>query len=416
MTMRPNVNTWGPERWDYQSAHPKASYVAMNTLSSTLRRHRFARELDLPGRQFAYTFNEPGAARQTVAAWNEGWTSSTYLVPTDAKRAFRVDIMGGRTPLPIVDGFAPLEVSVTPSFLVLEGGSKAVELGPTFASALESDDETRSVAELHNPFSRPVKMRYRWRGFAPLRTPGNATGEVTLAPGERKRVETGVELVADRSFALGEAFLNRLELEIPALDLKGAVEVWHRVKAVSAPRGDYTRAPSLVIESQSQIVNRFEHDPHTIHLMWKGWEDSQGLIHFARDGEDLKMRVAVRDNRHQPAPAQADPREGDAVLIYLAHNGGMRAYAVTERDGQPVVSALDGTPNAALPTVRLSNEGGLRVYELRLSDVAEETRFNVVLVDHDGAPEGIESYGSAAPGGLPGQIDSANWPRLLWAK
>ena len=412
----------GTGEWAYEDSYPKASYVALNTLSTLTRGHKYQKQLELPGDRHAYVFGK--GDDQLIVSWNQGWSgsSSVYLVPTDARKVERVDLMGNRQSVPVIEGQALLEINATPTFLVLEGATKPLQLGEALAAPLETAAPDGAAVELRNPFTQPLQVNYRWNAPNTLKVGSEAQQTVTLAPGERKRIETTVELTGRRPVSLGENLTNRLDYAMPALNLKGTVEVPYRVNAVTVARGDYPKANSFLLDELNQVTNLFEADPNTDHLLWKSWQDKSVAAFLAQQGGDLKMRLQVTDDVHHAVAD--DVARGDSVLVWFSVPGktGVWSFAVAEVGGRAVVktlSAPDGMA-AAQPVASVQSEGSRRVFEVRFPLAAlglgEGARFNVVAVDHDNRPQGVEGYISAAPGGVPGQVDASQWPRLLMAK
>ena len=71
--------------------------------------------------------------------------------------------MGNRTPIPLVEGFATLEVNPTPSFLVLEGRDQTVGTRPRIRRARRNAQRNRLAVDLRNPFAKPIAVTYAWK-------------------------------------------------------------------------------------------------------------------------------------------------------------------------------------------------------------------------------------------------------------
>ena len=69
LSRKPDSKGYGPETWNYDEGTPKAAYVAMNTLTGTLRDQKFGKQLSLPTNQYAYSF--AGQNSQTIVSWNQ---------------------------------------------------------------------------------------------------------------------------------------------------------------------------------------------------------------------------------------------------------------------------------------------------------------------------------------------------------
>ena len=411
------------EEWDYENTYPKAAYVALNTLSTVMNGLKRQGQIELPDDQFAYAFADED--RRVIVAWDQSpsGVSTLRLIPTDADRAEWVDLMGNASAVPVVQGMAVLEVGPAPGFLVLHGAKRPVEAGPAFATTAERPDGP--AVALHNPFSRPIEVSYQWEPVSMFRLVDETSvqGALRLQPGERQVVATAMTLESDREFSLGSTLFSRLHYELAPFGVTGVVEVPHVLNAVSVPL-QYRPWASIVLEEQAQVVNRFEHDPHTAHLMWSSWRDNSAEVRLARKDGALTMKLDVLDDHHHAEPDEVV--DGDGVIIGLNVPGqqGSWRWAISDRDGAPRVRTLEtpqGRDASIQPEVKVEADR-LRTYEVIIDEAAvgieerhyrTDLRFNVTVVDHDGEPQGVESFLHAAPITEAAEPDPADWPRLV---
>ncbi len=122
---------------------PRDSYVAFAALSSTFGGGKFRRAVLDTDSRFVFEFRKGNDL--VLAAWDEsGPTCAKTPVETDAKRAWRVDLMGNKTAVPLKDGRTMLSIASEPSALVLEGAAFAsVDSGGLCAE--DSNAEERAV-------------------------------------------------------------------------------------------------------------------------------------------------------------------------------------------------------------------------------------------------------------------------------
>ena len=103
---------------------PRDSYVAFAALSSTVGGGEFRRAILDTDTRFVFEFRKGNDL--VIAAWDETNPADIKVpVETDAKRAWRVDLMGNRTTVPLKDGRTSLVMVFEPSALVLEGATFA---------------------------------------------------------------------------------------------------------------------------------------------------------------------------------------------------------------------------------------------------------------------------------------------------
>ena len=103
---------------------PRESYVAFAALSSTVGGGEFRRAIVDTDSRFVFEFRKGNDL--VLAAWDESGLAEVRVpVATDAKRAYRVDLMGNKTSLPLENGRALLAIEFVPSALVLEASTVA---------------------------------------------------------------------------------------------------------------------------------------------------------------------------------------------------------------------------------------------------------------------------------------------------
>ena len=109
--------SWTWENMDYDVASPKASYVAMNTVTSVLHGARFVRQIGLGANCFVFEFvGRDGNGIDVM--WRETKGKDTFDVVVASERDLeQVDLMGNTTPVAIERGKATVRVGSEPFFL-----------------------------------------------------------------------------------------------------------------------------------------------------------------------------------------------------------------------------------------------------------------------------------------------------------
>ena len=184
---------------------PRDSYVAFAALSSTFGGGEFRRAVLDTDTRFVFEFRKGG--NLVLAAWDESAQGRAAIpVETDAKRAWRVDLMGNKTAVPLKDGRTMLAIASEPSALVLEGAAFASvgigELGAEGSNAEECaivippDDPGRAPdfvfekpQQVHDFFeANPAERERLWQG------PKDNSARVWLSQDERGlRIRVEVE-------------------------------------------------------------------------------------------------------------------------------------------------------------------------------------------------------------------------------
>ena len=160
---------------------PRDSYVAFAALSSTVGGGEFRRAILDTETRFVFEFRK--GRNRVLAAWDETAPADVKIpVETDAKRAWRVDLMGNRTALPLEDGRTRLAFASEPSALVLEDA--------TFVSV----DVVALCAKSESGEARAVVIPPDALGRAPdfvLETPQQVHDFYVGNPAERERLWKG---------------------------------------------------------------------------------------------------------------------------------------------------------------------------------------------------------------------------------
>ena len=97
---------------------PRDTYVAFAALSTVVGGARFKRTLFDAGRAYGYEFSRQGSL--VVVAWDESALGAEMPVKTDAAGAWRVDLMGNREQLQVVDGKVLMKLGPEPSAVILD--------------------------------------------------------------------------------------------------------------------------------------------------------------------------------------------------------------------------------------------------------------------------------------------------------
>jgi hypothetical protein len=111
------AQSWTWENMNYDTACPKASYVALNTVTSVLHGARFVRQIELGQDCFVFEFiGRDGNGIDVL--WRETKDSDTFdAVLSSDKDLRRVDLMGNVTTVAVEQGKATVTVGSEPFFV-----------------------------------------------------------------------------------------------------------------------------------------------------------------------------------------------------------------------------------------------------------------------------------------------------------
>ena len=412
-----------------RAVYPKAAYVAMNTLSSVLGGARYVQQIQLPTDRYAFVFAHDDG-RRVIVAWNENESEAapTHLVETDAAQAVSYDLMGNPTETRIVGNRVRLDMSLTPSFLVMH----QTQTNPSVRDALVSAnpaapatmrDPVEASVELFNPFDQKVTYQVDWQP-SPAFSATTPAQSVQVNPGQSRTVTGSFTPDSPQAFGLGDVLVNAMTYRIDQQGIEGRLELPVVVNASTIPVGDFDARPTLVLDKTAQVFNRFEHDPAMIDTLWGGFRDLSAHVFAASDDSadaaDLNLRIRVRDDEHHPPALLTDP--GDTLTVHLASGDPARTLRIHVADGQPqplvqVVGQPDSTDTHGLTAAAVVREGLHTIYDLSVplqkwGLTWDDLRINLVIDDDDGRPHGVETTIHAQPP-RGDQHDPKDWPLLI---
>lgn len=390
---------------------PKAVFAACIELTRRMRGTRYLGELKLGPGRFGYVF--AGEGRRLAVLWNEdpglGDEPFALAVPM-LTTATAVDLMGNPTPLPVRGGVVMARLGSVPMYLELPGG----EAMPTVAGALlalpvevlASPGERISFPlRLRNPLAEPIKLDLAWdeQGRSETRT-------IELLGGCGG--EAWVSTTCPSTASWNAPAVLALRFAVQGGPWSGSVNVPIRTVQCIPAAAPEARAPDFAIETHAAVVNFFEADPAQQHNTWQGAVDCSARIWLWRGDGNLRLRVAVCDNRHhQPGPA-ADSWKGDGLqfaFVVPGQNGFWEVGAARAADGTLLrhiwryPQGCTADPGA-VGAVTTPISGGM-LYDVSLpyagfglSDQVLERgmRFNLIVNDNDG--EGRKGFMRIAPG------------------
>ncbi|HEX2947985.1 MAG TPA: beta-galactosidase [Armatimonadota bacterium] len=384
--------------------YPKAVYAAYNTFAQNFRDKQFKKQLDLGNGRWGFIF--AGPTEQIVTAWddNTGASENLLILQTDAQQAFRMDIMGNKTPVAITKGCVILPIAATPGYLVLNGAKTLPTLTGTSLVTVKAvhatvpgDTQVVSV-QLSNPLAAPVAVDASWIVPAPLQGKAEKSHMTIPAHGT---VMANLQLAAPQNMvaSYGEVRNLKFAYQFTGMPWTGTIDI-PIVTAAYIHDGNTERNADFVLEDRSHIFNLCENDPNTAHLTWQGPNDLSARIWLGRTANAMTMRVAVRDDKFFQPNTGGDVWKADGIQFAFQVPGqdGYWELGLTRlADGAPSVYTwttpkgfADPTAHTVLKTTQV--DGGV-IYEATLPfadfGLANEKlengiRFNLIVNDNDG--------------------------------
>lgn len=190
---------------------PRESYVAFAALATTFGGKTFKRTVLAKASRYMMAFaNDREIA---FGAWDESLAAPVRIkVKTDARCAWRVDLMGNREAAEIKDGAAEILIGADPSALVLEGAAFAA---PDMDAL--GDIPPPRVAAIEIPARNPVAFKRDRSKFKPdfvLDAHAQVTDFFAANPAEIGRLWTGPGDLSAKVWLFEEAEGLRLIVEV----------------------------------------------------------------------------------------------------------------------------------------------------------------------------------------------------------
>ena len=384
---------------DYE---PKPAYAAFNALTTVLRGHRYHGELEFGTGNLGFAFRDDST--WVVVAWSEsGGGIQQRVLTTDADTAHVVDIMGNRSALPLLPGGnVLLDVGRTPSYVVLEGASRAPRPAGSFIELSRTPVLVPGTArpvrfQVRNPM--PQARRFAFRFELPATLGADVLRkEARLAPREQRTIEFHVTV--PQSVDSGQQPpAAELSYEVQGTDLSGRLHVpMHFAKQVSNAPGT---KPDFVLDRIERVVNKFDADPTHKELQWQGPGDLSARISLFRGDGSLEVHIDVTDDVFVQPYQGKDTWKGDNVQMAFAvpgqdgywglnlaklEGGGTDVYCTRRPSG-----FADPSENTRLRVARPSGDSlryrvslPYQTYGLSPEILAAGIRFSLIVNDNDG--------------------------------
>jgi hypothetical protein len=406
---------------------PKAVYAACLELTRRMRGTRFIGELALGPGRLGFVF--AGSGRRLVVLWNEDsglGDEPIALRAPGCEHGSAVDLMGNAAPLPALDGTVLARPALAPSYLELPGGEGLPEvLRPLVAvqgEVVAAPGERVPVPlRLANPLATPLPVTLEWTSGADLRRhqvllPAHGEELVRLEALSPPGTAWNANPTFAVRFAAGGSWQGDLAIPIQTV--------------VTVPADAPARAPDFTIDTYAAVVNYCEADPAQQANTWQGPQDLSARIWLARDGQALRLRlrVAVRDDRHVQAGPARDSWAGDGLQIAFVvpgQKGYWEVGAARANDGTALahlwLRPAGSTTGAEAVSVATTPAADGMLYEVALPYAAfglddalleRGLRFNLIVNDNDG--DRRKGFVRIAPGIGEGK-DPSGFPRVRFA-
>lgn len=401
---------------------PKEAFVSAATAIRELRSRAYRETWAEDGRQFAYLFGEYGD--HLLIAWSEGERTpgALWVVETDAERVETLDLFGNVTRTPLVDGRVLVAVDAPRYFRFVGGKAKPRLVGPLVIAPAQVTPAADGVVSVEfavrNPFNRAIAVT--------VAAGGDGFAVEETQPRERS-IPAGASAMFPVRLRVAPGPLGGTKAFEAAFNFAGTP--WSPVLKVPVVFNtiDAARGQNLALGDLHQVMNKHDHDPYSLHLLWGSPVDLSAKVAFKADTEAgvLRLTLEVTDNVHHTMPDGQPILDGDAIeLGWASASGGSARIELAGEPGGELrlhEEARDGLRlDRPLRASVITREGTRTTYALELNlagmgltrvDIDDGFRFNFAIHDNDG--EGAKSWLSPLPGlGGESLFNPAEFPRL----
>ena len=379
--------------------YPKPVYVVYNTLATVFRNMEFVRRHTKGDAIWILEF--AGGGNRALALWNdspETVPDETAVFRSNAKSLEGIDLMGNASPLPHRNDLVELQITREPRILLFRECSNLQYLGSSAKGWVTGGAVPGIPAKwnlsLFNPSAEQRLLRLKLEHGRSIRT-GTIPTEVTLRPGERKRISAEVSVVEEKADSDKTLKLN---LSSPAHHFQLRFPMrW----TVFIPREKKENQWDFVLNRRDQVHALFDADPGNLHRLWSGPEDLSAGIRMKVEKGIWILHFAVTDDRHVQPYRGRDVWKGDNIQIAFRISGQTSLWTagLTLLDSGTTELFLWDVPKEFLPQQPLkkwkltAHRSGKRTeYELRIPLASigvssrllkEGIRFNALINDND---------------------------------
>ncbi len=405
---------------------PKPAYQAYNYLIKLLKDKDYQLEYQI--KKGIYIFLFKNKKEQVIIYWNEYPENGSYTfwVETDSQKAEHIDIMGNNKEVYIKNGFLPLNIKKTPSYLKLKGTKnpeiKEELFNIKLAERIISGEEINIGIKFYNIL--PVETEYRLS----FTVPDNVELEkkeynLKISALDSKNINIKIRL-KDKDFCFGNKINIKMKYSLANKLWQNTCQIPINVNALN-PGNSYSEKSDFKLNKITQVVNLADSDPNSIHLMWSGPRDLSANIFTAEDNENIKFKIIVKDDIFYQA-GKENLKTGDSVTIIIS-NPEQHGYweFTTALVNNKTKIQIDQTPKDMTISgnkikAKINKKDENCIYEIIISEkelgidqkvLKEGIKFNILINDNDG--EGYKGWLQLAPGVDVDRIDESAFPLLI---
>ncbi len=211
--------------------------------------------------------------------------------------------------------------------------------------------------------------------------------------------QSGQQVYSIQSPDLPSYFQAKLTYQVPEAGWYGVLEVPVRLLTPLTTEQWRGRVPDFSLNQAEQVTNRFEHDPASTHLTWKGPQDVSAEGWFQYQDQQLEINLVIEDD-HFLASDQNSRGDFVRIMLYPIALGQLITYQLELTPNNQVELDYSG-PEALKKNLDIEfSRSDKMLYQIGIpfskEMLQEGIGYNLQLHDNDG--EEVEGYIQLAPG------------------
>jgi len=384
--------------------HPKAVYIAYNTLTGLLLDKKFVKQYDLG--TDAYVFEFKGNSEYIISAWLEKKTLSDKLMAfqiEDNASAKIVDLMGNEIDMPVNQNIILFPVNTECKFLKISKNEKLIYLGSIVNSSnitpVEPEKDFKIRCSIINPCKTVQNLRMKLNLPNYLKAQGTLEYNFPLKTQEKKEMYFLVLSEWAPDILYSEPIITRLEYEFIGTPWRGNLRIPILLKGIIPVDAMTRKEPIFKLYREANIVNFFANDPSNSQYAWKGEKDLSADIWLGLGKENFRLKINVTDDVYEQKYYGENMWMGDSVQWGIKLPDQNRQWEIgfcVKEDGKTDVFCWlkpDGMPDPS-PQITVTyqkTKTGI-IYDAKVPLIAlgitknalkKDIKFNLIVNDSD---------------------------------
>ncbi|MCM5663888.1 hypothetical protein [Galbibacter mesophilus] len=362
--------------------NPKAVYAVYNQMVHRMHTLEYNKDVDLGEGFEAYLFK--GKDEYQLNAWKEEPALTDQLARFKVSENTEViveDLMGNAKKYNTENGIATVPITSDGSFIRFKNATEAPEVLPAKLFFKKGLLVTKD-ASVEIPTGNIEKNE-----------------DLTFTVSSEGRSLTTQKLDNGNLLVSVPKEAKKLSMQVEGKELDEEMTIPLTYPLFASNKMEESN-PTIVLDQYGDVKNKYEHDPNTSHLTWKGAEDLSAKAWLGVEGDNLILNYTVTDDAHVQKDTGILQYKGDGIQFAITTRQMMNyweiGYALTEEGKVDVTawSAPSGFSLDAIENIQLSvkREGNKTIYtskiplkEFGLENIQENGfLFSFVVNDNDG--------------------------------